>query len=81
MNTKLYTYKRKNMFILLLLTGILFSMYSCQYEVVPVGTTIAVGTNASIEAAVQNNWMNMREGFDSFSLFYYLVFIKYVLET
>lgn len=49
MNTKLYTYKRKNVFILLLLTGILFSMYSCQYEVVPIGTTAPVG------ASVQNN--------------------------
>ena len=56
MNTKLDTYKRKNMFMLLLLTGILFSMYSCQYEFVPVGTTISVGTTAPIGASsVQNN--------------------------
>lgn len=47
MNTKLYTYKRstlknykrKNMFMILLLTGILISMYSCQYETVPIGTS------------------------------------------
>ena len=51
MNTKLYTYKRKNMFMLLLLTGILFSMYSCQYEVVPIGTTISVGTTVPIGAS------------------------------
>lgn len=43
MNMKLYTYKRKSIFMLLLLTGILFSMYSCQYEVVPVGTIAPVG--------------------------------------
>ena len=71
MNTKLYTYKRKNMFMLLLLTGILFSMYSCQYEVVPIGTIVPVGASS-----IQNNWMNIREELDSFSLFYYLVFIK-----
>ena len=70
MNTKLYTYKRKNMFMLLLLTGILFSMYSCQYEVVPIGTIVPVGTS------VQNNWINIREGLDAPSLFYYVVFIK-----
>ena len=50
MNTKLYTYKKKNIFILLLSTGILFSMYSCQYEVVPVGTTAPVGASS-----IQNN--------------------------
>ena len=50
MNTKLYTYKRKNVFILLLLTGILFSMYSCQYETVPVGTIAPIGISP-----VQNN--------------------------
>ena len=71
MNTKLYTYKRKNVFILLLLTGILFSMYSCQYETVPVGTIAPIGISP-----VQNNWINIREGLDSFSLFYYLMFIK-----
>lgn len=48
MNTKLYTYKKKNMFMLLLLTGILFSMYSCQYEVVPIGTIVPVGTTISV---------------------------------
>ena len=48
MNTKLYTYKSKNVFMLLLLAGILFSMYSCQYETVPVGTSF-----------VQNNWINI----------------------
>ena len=55
MNTKLYTYKRKNVFILLLLTGILFSMYSCQYEVVPVGTIVPVGASSTL----QNNWINI----------------------
>lgn len=47
MNTKLYTYKDsikgykfKNVIIVLLLTGILFSMYSCQHEVVPVGASV-----------------------------------------
>ena len=65
MNTKLYTYKRKNIFILLLLTGILFSMYSCQYETVPVGTITPIGASA----VIQNNWINIREGLDSFSLF------------
>lgn len=58
MNTKLYTYKRstlknykrKNVFMILLLAGILFSMYSCQYEVVPIGTTISVGTTVPIGA-------------------------------
>ena len=50
MNTKLYTYKRKNVFILLLLTGILFSMYSCQYEAAPLGTAIPIGASF-----VQNN--------------------------
>ena len=49
------------MFMLLLLTGILFSMYSCQYEVVPVGTSVPVGASS-----IQNNWMNMREGIYSF---------------
>ena len=38
------------MFMLLLLAGILFSMYSCQYEVVPIGTTIPVGASS-----IQNN--------------------------
>ena len=57
MNMKLYTYKRKNMFMLLLLTGILFSMYSCQYEVVPIGTIVPVGASA----VIQNNWINMRD--------------------
>lgn len=28
------------MFMLILLTGILFSMHSCQYEVVPIGTSV-----------------------------------------
>lgn len=51
MNTKLYTYKRKNMFMLLLLTGILFSMYSCQHEAVPVGTIVPNGASA----VIQNN--------------------------
>ena len=50
MDMKLYTYKRKSMFMLLLLTGILFSMYSCQYEVVPVGTSAPIGISP-----VQNN--------------------------
>lgn len=50
MNTKLYTYKKKNMFMLLLLTGILFSMYSCQYETVPVGTYIPVGIASTTQA-------------------------------
>jgi hypothetical protein len=45
MNTKLYSYKRKSMFMLLLLTGILFSMYSCQYETVPVVTSSTTLTN------------------------------------
>ena len=43
MDMKLYTYKRKSVFMLLLLVGILFSMYSCQYETVPVGTIVPVG--------------------------------------
>ena len=73
MNTKLYTYKRKNVFILLLLTGILFSMYSCQYEVVPIGTIVPVGASS-----IQNNWMNIREGLDSFSLSACKIFIYYV---
>ena len=47
MNTKLYTYKRKNVFMLLLLTGILFSMYSCQYEVVPIGMIVPVGASST----------------------------------
>ena len=51
MNTKLYTYKSKNVFMLLLLAGILFSMYSCQYETVPVGKIIPIGASA----AIQNN--------------------------
>ena len=51
MNTKLYTYKRKNMFMLLLLTGILFSMYSCQYETVPVGTIVPVGNSVPLGIA------------------------------
>ena len=55
MDMKLYTYKRKSVFMLLLLVGILFSMYSCQYEAVPVGTTIPVGTTAPVGASVQNN--------------------------
>ena len=45
MNMKLYTYKRKTMLILLLLTGVLFSMYSCQYETVPVGTSAVIQNN------------------------------------
>ena len=70
MNTKLYTYKRKNVFILLLLTGILFSMYSCQYEVVPIGTIVPVGTS------VQNNWINISSSIYIGGLFCYLMFIK-----
>ena len=69
MDMKLYTYKRKNMFMLLLLTGILFSMYSCQYEVVPIGTIVPVGASS-----IQNNWMNMREGLYSFLPFLYPTF-------
>lgn len=42
------------MFMLLLLTGILFSMYSCQYETVPVGTSVPLGISP-----VQNNWINI----------------------
>ena len=57
------------MFILLLLTGILFSMYSCQYEVVPIGTIVPVGASS-----IQNNWMNMREGLYSFLPFLYPIF-------
>ena len=71
MNTKLYTYKRKNVFMLLLLTGILFSMYSCQYEVVPVGTTAPVGASS-----IQNNWINISSSIYIGELFCYLVFIK-----
>lgn len=56
MNMKLYTYKRKNVFMLLLLTGILFSMYSCQYEAVPVGTSVPVVTYIPLGIfSVQNN--------------------------
>ena len=57
------------MFMLLLLTGILFSMYSCQYEVVPIGTIVPVGASS-----IQNNWMNMREGLYSFLPFLYPTF-------
>ena len=69
MNTKLYTYKRKNIFILLLLTGILFSMYSCQYETVPVGTSIPIGISP-----VQNNWINISSSIYIGGLFIYHVF-------
>ena len=56
MNTKLYTYKNKNILITLFLTLLLFSLYSCQYEVVPVGTTISVGTSIPLGIPfVQNN--------------------------
>lgn len=56
MDMKLYTYKRKSMFMLLLLVGILFSMYSCQYETIPVGTTVPVGTSVPLGILpVQNN--------------------------
>ena len=51
MDMKLYTYKRKNMFMLLLLVGILFSMYSCQYDTVPIGTITPIGASA----VIQNN--------------------------
>lgn len=40
MDMKLYAYKRKIVFMLLLLAGILFSMSSCQYETVPIGTLL-----------------------------------------
>ena len=70
MNMKLYTYKRKSVFMLLLLVGILFSMYSCQYETVP------VGTNTLIRAAVQNNWINISSSIYIGGLFCYLMFIK-----
>ena len=57
MNTKLYTYKDsikgykfKSVIIALLLTGILFSMYSCQHEAVPVGASVHVGASS-----IQNN--------------------------
>ena len=70
MNMKLYTYKRKNMFMLLLLAGILFSMYSCQYETVPVGKIIPIGASA----VIQNNWINMRDcSWQSGLFFYYLM--------
>ena len=60
MDSKLYTYKRKNVFMLLLLTGILFSMYSCQHEAIPVGTNVAIGTIIPIGASsIQNNWINI----------------------
>lgn len=49
MNTKLYTYRVKGVFITLLLTGILFSMYSCQHEVVPIGTIAPVGASSTIK--------------------------------
>ena len=49
MNTKLYIYKMKGVFITLLLTGILFSMYSCQHEAVPIGTTVPVGASSTLQ--------------------------------
>ena len=69
MNTKLYTYKSKNVFMLLLLAGILFSMYSCQYETVPVGKIIPIGASA----AIQNNWINMRDCSWQSSLFFVIL--------
>lgn len=56
MNMKLYTYKDsiksykfKSVIIALLLTGIMFSLYSCQYEVVPIGTTVPVGASSTVQ--------------------------------
>ena len=69
MNTKLYTYKNKNILIALFLTLLLSSLYSCQYEVVPIGTIVPVGASS-----IQNNWMNMREGLYSFLPFLYPIF-------
>lgn len=54
MNTKLYTYKNKNILIALFLALLLFSLYSCQYETVPVGTSVPLGISP-----VQNNWINI----------------------
>lgn len=50
MNTKLYTYKNKNILIALFLTLLLSSLYSCQYEVVPIGTIVPIGASS-----IQNN--------------------------
>lgn len=49
MNTKLYTYKNKNILIALFLTLLLFSLYSCQYETVPIGTTSPVGVPSTAQ--------------------------------
>ena len=69
MNMKLYTYKRKNTFMLLLLAGILLSMYSCQYDTVPIGTIIPIGASA----VIQNNWINMRDCSWQSSLFFIIL--------
>ena len=47
--------KNKNILIALFLTLLLFSLYSCQYEAVPVGMTLPVGMIVPIGVAVQNN--------------------------
>lgn len=47
MNMKLYIYKMKGVFIALLLTGILFSMHSCQHEAVPIGITVPIGASST----------------------------------
>ena len=75
MNMKLYTYKSKNLFMILLLTGILFSMYSCQYEAIPVGTNVAIGTIIPIgaSAVIQNNWINIRDCSWQSSLFFIIL--------
>ena len=57
------------MFMLLLLVGILFSMYSCQYDTVPIGTIIPIGASA----VIQNNWINMRDCSWQSSLFFIIL--------
>ena len=48
MITKLSTYRVKMVFISILLTGVLASIYSCQHEFVPVNVTVSSGVMTSV---------------------------------
>ena len=48
MITKLSTYKVKVVFISMLLTGVLASIHSCQYEFIPANATVSSGVMTSV---------------------------------
>lgn len=42
----LTSFRIKNLLLIAILTGVLFSMYSCQYETIPIGTIVSVGAKS-----------------------------------